>query len=287
MKLVLLYSENIDPVTDVILRKANHLPCELVAIPIQDLMGPTRIFDVVEDGKASLSWTLPCGKLVTNSDDTYLINRVLGVSETLFEDFLPSDRNYVLAEFIAYLAFAIEAFPMKSSSPGHLGLCGNQYPLPAQWEMVKRSASSLRVPSYYYGDPESCPWISPNAARVFSDVYNFYQWQPNEQPVHEKASLVFLRPRGIPVLGFQCNGIATFKRFDSLEIESSHKTLLTAAAAAMQVTFGYFIAEMLFFVDDDQVTFGMISPMVLQAPQMRDFEKTVLDGVVKFVKGAR
>lgn len=128
---VLLYSHSFEPITQVLLNSFDQDGGGLIKISLSELLNNSCIFDEIDE-QIKLSWNFSNGLKITNSDQHYLINRVLSIPEEIFSDFAKEDRSYSLSEFRAYLAFAIEAFPNSFAKPGAFGLSGNRFSLPRQ-----------------------------------------------------------------------------------------------------------------------------------------------------------
>lgn len=268
---VLLYSHESEPITRAILA-APEMGFEIIALSLSDLLERVAIFDQIDsEGNASICWTLPCSKRIVNSNEFYLINRVLSMPEELFEGFEQEDRAYAKEEFRAYLAFAIESFPHCSSKPGPFGLCGNSFSLPQQWEQIKEATDQLLVPDYYLGNISLCPLGGTGV--VYSMPYNYYYWRSDESlPIPADSSLAFVRPRGIPVIGCLV-GTSFFKVFpyySSDSLDAHQIQVLERIGPVLVKIFKYESAECLLFVEGNSITFGMISN-VLYASKKKEW----------------
>lgn len=259
---ILLYSHHNEPVTQVILSHAQH-GANIITLSIKELLDNVIIFDEISD-VVKLSWKLPCGKVISNSKDFYLINRVLDLPQDLFDDFHEDDKGYSRAEFYAYLLFALEAFPLSLSKPGPFGLSGNAYSLPRQWEMIKQETNEMLIPDYYFGAMSMCPYPQGEDSNVvYSSPNNNYCWKPNKYEDNaDSASFAFIKPKGVPVVCFMHGKEAKVFPFDAKEtLSSEQEDLIKKNAHILNKIFKYKIAESLLFIDKDVVSFGMISPL--------------------------
>lgn len=268
---VLLCSDLKEPVTQSLVRYQDGLSFQLVVLTLEDILNDVEIFDEVIEGIPKIGWSLQDGNCIINSHECLLINRVFSVPGSLFENFHPADRNYALAEFRAYLMFAIEAFPLSTSKPGSGGLSGNQFSLPQQWKIVQDAKVNVDTPSYYLGNPLHQPFKNTNVI-IQSTIFNYYYWRPGIPSCKEMdINFCFLRPEGIPVIclviGTQCN---VFPYSGDYTLSESVVLKLTEIGKCLARIFDYFIAECLFFLNEEQITFGMISN-IPYASRKKDF----------------
>ncbi len=255
MKPILLYSHAEEPITNLMLSGELDREFNPVKISLEELLNDTSILDEFNENETKIEWTLVSGDKISNTESFYLINRVLSVPEELFNDFAEEDRHYSINEFRAYLAFALEAFPKSSSKPGAFGLSGNRLSLPRQWETVRRSVTNLNVPNYYLGNIDH---MIDAQSLVHSDPHDYYYWKPSKGL--ESTSFAFERPKGIPVIScIAGEGVETFAYQSNENISSEHQPMLKEISRALANIFNFDIAEILLFLDDDKISFGMIS----------------------------
>lgn len=256
MKFVLLYSHSDEPITQVLLSSELDQKFDIIKLSLETLLQDVTIIDEVNGINTKVEWTLSSGIQISNTSDFYLINRVLSVPEALVQDFAEEDKNYSLSEFRAYLAFAIEAFPYCFSKPGAFGLSGNRFSLPRQWEIIKQAGLTLKVPSYYLGDMRFCQL---EGEIVYSKPSDFYYWKPN-QTIKDKAAFAFERPRGIPILACTTEThteVFPYQSHHAISLENY--VLIREQILILSRLFNYSISEALFFLDNQEVSFGMIS----------------------------
>lgn len=255
MKPVLIYSHADEPITHALFSSEFDQKFNIIKLSLESLLKETMIIDEFDEREVKIEWTLSSGLKISNSKDYYIINRVLSIPEILFHDFSEEDRIYSLSEFRSYLAFAIEAFPCCFSKPGAFGLSGNRFSLPRQWEMIKQSDLSIKVPNYYLGNVHYCDL---KRKVVYSEPFNFYYWRPNQDI--KNTSFVFERPEGKPVIACIIgNEIAVFSYYSIDKLSLRDIELVKEQCRALSRLFNYPIAECLFFLDDVEANFGMIS----------------------------
>lgn len=253
---ILLYSHETEPVTHAILTSELDKTLPLVKLSLRSLLNDSLIFDEIHDDKVKIEWTLSSGEKLYNTDNYYLLNRVLTVPKELFDEFDPVDSAYALNEFSAYLTFAIQSFPNCSARPSPFGLSGNHFSLPRQWEVVHKGKLDIEIPKYYLGN---LSYIQKSPNLIYSTPHNYYLWKPSEDK-HHSSSFAFERPVGIPiiccVIGNEVE-IYPYKReynIPLLDIQFIHEIALH-----LTQLFNFPISEILLFYNDSQITFGMIS----------------------------
>lgn len=258
MRPILLYSHADEPITKAILSSTLIQKSDLIKLPLKALLNEVSIIDEFDNEEVKIDWTFQSGLRITNSKDFYLINRVISVPEEIFCDFSEEDRQYSISEFRAYLAFAIEAFPNSFSKAGAFGLSGNRFSLPRQWETIKSTKYPIETPNYYLGNMEFCT-LQGNL--VYTNPFDFYYWKPNHDLVDiDKASFVFLKPPGKPIVGSVVGDhVKIFCCDSSDEISETMHLLLEKNSLLISRLFNHPIAEILFFVEEDNFIFGMIS----------------------------
>lgn len=254
---ILLYSHAKEPLTQILLSSTLDQKCGLIKLSLEDLLNKASIIDELHHNDVKIDWTFPNGLKIINSNNFYLINRVISIPEEIFNDFSEEDKLYSMSEFRAYLTFAIEAFPNSFSKPGPFGLSGNRFSLPRQWEMIKKAEFTCNTPKYYLGHMDFCPL---EGDLVYSNPFDFYYWKPNQLVDIDNNSFAFLRPKGKPVVASLVgDNVQVFCCQTNDEIHSKMNLLLEEYAAQIARLFNYPIAEILFFVEDDSFIFGMIS----------------------------
>lgn len=256
MKFVLLYSHRDEPITQVLLSSELDQKFTMIKLSLETLLQDVTIIDELNGINTKVEWMLPSGIQISNSSDFYLINRVLSVPETLVQDFAEEDRDYSLSELRAYLAFAIEAFPYCFSKPRAFGLSGNRFSLPRQWEMIKQTGLPLKVPHYYLGNMYFCQL---EGEIVYSKPSNFYYWKPNPN-IKDQTAFAFEKPKGIPIVAcIVGDHTEVFSYYSHHPVSLKDYSLIKEQVLNLSRLFDYSIAEALFFLDNQEVSFGMIS----------------------------
>ena len=275
---LLLSSDIREPISHALSTNREKLKFPLITLTLEDFLKNTEVFDEVVGGVPKIEWTLPGKKRITNSQEFFLINRVLSTPESLFKDFHPLDREYALAEFRAYLTFAIEAFPFTLAKPGPGGLSGNRFSLPQQWNIIKNSGLDILTPKFFLGNPKYSPFNEAELV-IYSTPYNYYYWKPNIPSCKSKEiNFCFSRPPGVPIICSTIgNSVFVFPYFDNDMIKKSIEFKITTLISELTEIFDFFIAECLLFVDNTKVTFGMISNIPYASKKKIFFERELIN----------
>ena len=112
---LLFYGDPLEPVTKVLLKHKKALG--ITSLSMRDFLDKATVFDKITEEEASVHWEIPGIGVITNSKETFLINRVLKCPHEWFKDFIKGDRYLAREELMAYLQFALNAFPNKTESP--------------------------------------------------------------------------------------------------------------------------------------------------------------------------
>ncbi len=258
--MLLIHDNQPDPIVSAILSAQDQWPEPIVSLSVEKILQDATIFDEIEDGQPHLSWTFSDPKIGTihNHPEIKLVNRLRSVPSALFADFHSEDRDYALTEFHAYMTFALNAFPVKLNAPGFFGLAGNQYPLPIQWDLVTKASLGLAVPSYYLGAAFHCPFDFKSQPVILNHTYGYRHWKPGGLP-NSPSVFALLRPQGDPyfclVIGDQSLALAG-PGAPPLNPDLSDR--LRSLAVKISEVLASPIAEILFFVSGDKITFGVL-----------------------------
>ncbi len=281
---LLLCSDVREPVSQILIKHFDKISIPLIFLSLEDLLKQVEIFDEIIEGVTKIGWTLPQGRKVTNSKECFLINRALSVSESLFDDFHLLDKEYALAEFRAYLTFAIESFPLTLARPGPGGLSGNRFSLPQQWNMVQKSGIDLSIPDYYFGHANYSPFKNSNCV-VRTTPYNYYYWRPGVPSCkNEEVNFCFLRPPGDPIIcSVLGKKVFVFPYLNQQNITELIESKLLKISQTLAIAFNYAIAECLFFVEGDKITFGMISNIPYASRRKEFFAPFLIQACNEFI----
>lgn len=276
-KVVLLYTDPSEPVTRLLLHHKQELGIQ--ELLVKDFLDENfKIFDRFNLEKIEVEWGVPSLGKITNSKEIYLINRATHLPEEWFFDFQLKDRDYARNELWAYLVFALNAFPNITERPNAGGLNGGCYPLTQQWKIVKeRMSQALTLPDLYVGPIELLPTDWHQQA-IFTHPYHFYYWKETPFDGKDRNNVfAFKKPKGKPVLASIIgDNVALCKPEEIPELQEAVQEQLKETALQISQTFKYPIAEILFFLEEAEITFGMIYNLPISTSYMPDFEARLL-----------
>ena len=232
---------------------------------IDELLNNFEIRDELDKTAPTIRWYDTLGKQYSNHTH-YLLNRVIYVEERLFNKFRDEDRDYAQREFEAYLGFALNAFSSPQNQAVN-GSCERFTTLPQQWQMVK-NIEGVSIPRYVWGSPKY-QFLSDEKNVVYSSIFDCLNWSAKHIYKEQDSNLRFVKPDGKPlfVLSIGEQDLITFDEQLSEEQIAKIKTL----TKQLRTLFGYFIFEILMFVDKEQITFGCINIDVVQSAKNPDF----------------
>ncbi len=273
MRKILVYSHEKDPITKTLLESVP----DIYPISIRKFIDNCTIFDELSVKGAKIEWTFSDGVVVKNDENHFLINRVLGLSEDMFQDFAESDRKYSLNEYRAYLTFALASFPFANTRPGAFGLCGNSYSLPRQWNIINQSEIGLSIPQFYLGNLTRYYRLP---GLVCSNPFKYYFWRPEIKD----TSFGFIRPKGEPILITNIgNKILVSPVFNGKNLSYSILSRLEVLSRKLSDLFFNKIFEALVFLNDSELVFGMISNVPAASSKKVGFSGVVLKYFMDYV----
>jgi hypothetical protein len=274
MKRVLLYSHPNEPVTHALLANES----DVYPISIKKFLDSAVIFDEIDQNNQKIQWSFPDGIEIRNDHENYIINRVFGIPDSLFKDFDENDRRYAQSELRAYLTFSLEAFPCSFGKPSAFGLCGNYYSLPRQWEMVKGSNIKIKIPHYFLGNLSHHFHIP---GLVCSQPYSYYSWKPSIS----NTSFGFIRPEGEPVIACAIEDDVSIAPYhQKFKLPEKIKETILEVNTQIASLFSLKIFEVLFFVKDTELVFGMASNIPSYSCKNPCFEVKVSEYFSKLMK---
>ncbi|MCK5818144.1 MAG: hypothetical protein KAH18_02610 [Psychromonas sp.] len=256
MTLVVLTNNANDPIAS-ILKNDAHI------IDLDTLLNQIDIFDKITEQQTKINWSHD-NYTIQNSNETILLNRICHLGLDDVKSFASEDRLYSLIELQAYLGFAVSNFKTLNK---HKSSSGTEpcLPLPNQWELIKKN-TDVSVPNYYWGDPRFNHLSLEK--RIFGDIYNYNQWRPN-QANDEHVQFCYQRPSGSPYFVLSIGGESIITPFENNLPPPCN--MLPIIAESCRQTLNLYIAESLFFIDDDSITFGFMSPLVNVSQRNADF----------------
>ena len=288
---LIIYNDPKDNIVALMKKKMEHSNCTFLSV--KELLNETEIEDEIKDGKPFLHWKWK-NLQIENKQAVHLINRVIALNHNLFSDFHPDDQNYAYQEFSAYLMFALEAFPSKLGTPGAYGLAGDLYPLPHQWQLVEENLNIIS-PRFYIGPIEFFKNSSQKIKKpiLAQGLYDYYRWRPeNDVSAHlaknEENKMIFIyeRPSGEPYVSFVAH-----QNTSTWSVEEKNKKLslnikneLSRISLEISKILKLPLAEILFFVNGNHITFGMASNIMMSLHKYPKAHDMILNGIQDYFR---
>jgi len=262
-----------EAITKCVINNRQYFDETIAIVSLQELMTDYTIFDELTDSKNIIRWNKGNDLCISNAD-YYLLNRVLYMPHSLFNDFISQDKEYAQRELEAYIGFSFNAFiGVGNKSPK--GSVGDILSLPQQWDSIKNKFN-INVPHYYWG-PNYHNHLKNCDELIYSSIYNYLNWSSLNNLPYQNHVFCFNKPKGKPVFVLSIgNQQLVNSDFEfSLEIKDE----LCKIVAGIYYHYGYFIFEALFFIDD-QINFACINHEIIQSSKNSNYEKFVCDNLI-------
>ncbi len=274
-KNILIVSHSLDEtITRCIMDNKKKIKANITIISLQELIADYEIFDEVSDSGTCIKWYKGSDQYISNVDH-FLLNRVLYVPNTLFNNFIKVDREYAQRELEAYIGFSFNAFSGIGNQLAN-GSCVESISLPQQWSRVKKEFN-INVPNYYWG-PIYNNSLNNKDILVYSQIYNFLNWSVTGALPKEKHVFCFEKPQGQPVfiLSVGNEQLITTGVILPIEIQDRLKTI----TRKINKFLNHFISEILIFVNGMDLHFGCINPEIIRSNENSDFERFICNNLV-------
>ena len=218
----------------------------------------------IEDGMQQGQWfadnagrfvfDLPAYLTAAIDSCDYLLNRTFLYDESLE---LNAELPFKVVQLESECIFRqlIDTKSKRSARTGLYGLCGDHLPLYLQWKNVRSLELAVATPRYDYAFGNLSPNIEGFSNTIYKSPYDLRSWQPNEPPERDWHTFVVERPAGIPVVATILNQTVELTASLDPVMEDSIRT----ASRTISRKFGSLFGEILYFVDDDTVTFAAFS----------------------------
>ncbi|CAM4499432.1 MAG: hypothetical protein LEGION0403_FIIPPAGN_02538 [Legionella sp.] len=271
-KLLVASSHKSEAITKWILEKHSVQPI-IDIIFLDELLNNFEIRDELDKSGPIIQWIDTFGNQFSNHSH-YLLNRVINVEECLFNQFRYEDKDYAQREFEAYLGFALNAF-ISPQIQAINGICEHFKTLPQQWKMVK-NIEGISIPRYYWGSPRH-QFLSDVKNVIHSSIFDCLNWSTNQS--YEESYFRFVKPDGAPLFVLSLGGqdLITYDE----QLSPGQQARIKVLTQQIRKLFGYFIFELLMFIDKDQITFGCINIDVIQSAKNPDFNHFMQKYLVK------
>ena len=250
---------------------------------IKDIIDNVDINDYCDTNKTEINWYYN-NKHISNDQNTILLSRITSMPLELFDEFNEDDKVYALCELQAYLGFSLNAFKHLNYYIGPYALesCNS---LPFQWEHIKKKIS-ISTPKYYWGDNRYSNLNEDSI--VYSEIYDYTNWKPNNKPVDKRLIFCFRRPKGKPIFAASLgDNILITPHENKNEITFPEKRIKDIAIDIAK-SFNLFISETLFFYDEknDNLSFAFSSPFINYSHNNERFNNFVSENLNKYLEVA-
>ncbi|MBA2649876.1 MAG: hypothetical protein H0U75_09855 [Legionella sp.] len=275
-KKIVIASHALDEaITQCVIKNKRSMDSHFIIVSLRDFISSYDVFDELDDLSHTIRWYNYNGRDedIISNESHCLLNRVLYVPGHLFSDFASSDKEYASRELEAYLGFAFNAFSGVGNKSAK-GICAEILSLPQQWRKIKQ-VCEINVPNYYWG-PEHFNTLDKEDGLVYSSPYNFINWSLcNTLPEEggEESLFCFEKPQGDPIfiLSIGNEQLIYSHIFLSKETEDCVKQFSKIIAQSA----GYFISEILFFINESAITFGCINAEIIRSNKNPCFDEFV------------
>lgn len=273
-KLLVASSHKNEAITKWILENDSAQPY-IDIVYIHELLNSFEIRDELDKNGPIIQWNDILGNQFSNHTH-YLLNRVINIEESLFNQFQDEDKDYAQREFEAYLGFALNAF-VSPQNQAINGVCDRFKSLPQQWQMVK-PIKGMSIPRYFWGSHKHL-FLSDEKNVIHSNIFDYLNWSTNKTYKEPDSSFRFIKPEGKPlfILSMGEQDLITFDEQLSTEQLETIKMLLRQ----IRKIFEYFIFELLIFIDKEEITFGCINLDVIQSANNPEFNKFMHKYLIK------
>ena len=259
-----------DPISQALVQYAK---IDVVTVSIEDFINIVTVYDQCDSNGTHICWELN-DQVITNTNDIVLLSRVCHIPQKIIQQFIPTDRDYALSELEAYLGFALNAFASLHQDINEKG-CIECYALPLQWAKVKRASFQLTTPEYFLGDMRFNHLDSNDL--IYSDIYQYNMWSKNASSnLDLETGFCFVAPEGTAIICLVIGQeVLITQTTDKQFFSESEIIRIKLVARRIAKNFGYFISEILFFYSEDRLSFGCISPYIIQSHQNSEFSLMV------------
>lgn len=198
--------------------------------------------------------SLPEAMMTSITNGQYLLNRAFIYDESLqVTNEFPLE--VVQLETECTFRHLIDSTERSSARTGLYGLCGDYLPLYLQWKNVQALDLIVDTPRYDYAFGNLKPITEGFTNTIYTSPFDLRSWQPNSPPERDWHTFVIERPAGVPVITTLINNTVLL----SEELTQETEQRLRSTSHSISRLFGSIFGELLFFVDDDKITFAAFS----------------------------
>ena len=274
IKNILIASHSYDEtITRCVIKNREHFERTISIVLLSDILFNYDVYDEINDSCNIVKWYKKDELFISNKSH-HLLNRVLYFPDSLFSNFIPEDKDYAQREFEAYIGFSFNAF-FGVSNKTTTGLCEKTLSLPQQWNRVSKECGAS-IPTYYWG-PSTLNPLCGNRI-VTSDIYNYLNWHPEHYTQEQDHIFCFEKPKGEPVFVLVM-GSKMLITSDVILTACEEKKIFELSKQISILTH-YFVAEILLFIDEENVIFGCINAGIVRSVKNIHFDEFVIKNLI-------
>ncbi len=264
---ILLYSDEKEPVTKLLLEQED---LDILPISVSELVLTTPLTRKIYSNGDIYQWEY---------NESLVINRMSHVPEEVILNYPEADQVAIEQDIYSFLSGVLNG-KKSSSYPDLFGLGNSIMPLHYQWNKIKQADIDIKVPSFFYGFKEENPFnyeSTKTSTIIYSHPLKVYNWRENL--VKKKNVFCFVKPKGIPYQVFISFDSIFIQALTIQKIEAKIETKLVNKAKNIADVFNHKIVEFLFFIDEEDIAFGMMSPTLAGYRTLSQFAETLFEGI--------
>ena len=254
-------------------------------LSFKDFLEKVDINDTITCTGTDIEWTLKDKDRVVkiwNNHDTFLININISIFEICSSIFHPDDVHYACEEIYYYLHFAFYSFKKRLQSVNYYGFGGPFIPLFTQWNALKNILEDIKTPEYYIGPNDILPWDN---VVINTDPYDVTYWQiegTDKSIGTNQYVFAYKRPLGIPIFVYVTPFDSHIINADTNSpLQNSISSRLKEKSLEIAKYLGISFGELLFFIEEKEITFGAATPRIINASSLPNFKQITIDAFIK------
>jgi len=255
-----LYSHKEDPVVNAI-QQDPLLREKIKLLSLSEFLFDVEVNDSIKNNKILIKWKLKDGKFYT-SENTYIINRLHSLEH---RKIIKNLNSYTARELYAYFIFSLSQFKKSLNSSNENGLTGGSPTLIEQWQKAKKL--KIKHPHYYYGKQKD---IGSNY--IQGNLFSYYHWKVMDKKINTNDFyLHYKRPQGDPVFLYKFNKTIWVHSQNKDQLTTDVNKKIKNYGQSLSKTLNKDICEILFFVNNNKITFGSMNTFLINIKNKNDF----------------
>ncbi|MBQ0141167.1 MAG: hypothetical protein KBT36_18040 [Kurthia sp.] len=155
---------------------------------------------------------------------------------------------------------------------------GKLLPLPTQWQIINKHFLDINTPEFRYGYGPEVIDYSDLLNPIFKSPFDLYSWKPNKRKdIKVWDEFVVSRPKGTPVISFKISEGVIVDSLDGTHIMDDIKENIIYKTKIIIKLFEASIGEILWFVEDNNITFCAFSLFLSGAAQSKYFSDEAIN----------